>query len=181
MVRSFATTEASRWCCRVQRLGWSLLPTSAQSESLWVSVSERRNDRDGLVLLLRRRLSGDWHLQLENGAPDVRFDQPQPSSAPCDQVGGDGQSQPHTALLRREERVEDAFLMTRCDAGARVLDRQMDRCAAIDGGFQTELPLIGGDRTHCVNRVLAEVKDNLLKLSAVQGDRRHVALKLRRY
>ena len=40
-----------------------------------------------------------------------RFDQPQLSSTPCGQIGGDGQPQSHTPLLRGEERVEDAHLI----------------------------------------------------------------------
>lgn len=135
-----------------------------------VSARERRNGRDGPVPSLHRSGGGDGHFQLENGAPDVRFDQPQLSTAPSDQVGGDGQPQPHTALFRREERIEDALLVTGCDAGAGVFYGQMDRCATIKAGFHTELSLIGGDRTHCVKRVFAEVQDNLLKLSAAQSD-----------
>ena len=83
----------------------------------------------------------------------------------------DGKAQSHSLLFRSEERLEDALHLFFRNAAAVVNDRYVHSAAVLQFGNDKQPALRRVEISHRFARIQHQVKQDLLKLDPVAGDR----------
>ena len=80
------------------------------------------------------------------------------------------ETQPYAMRLCREKRIKDAAQLLRIYSRPRIFDRDHYCIASVEPRCHPEHPVsIRG--IHCLNRVLNQIRDDLLQLSPVAGNK----------